>query len=194
MRVLGVDPGLSRCGIGVVDGPAGRPRVVRAGVVRTPHGTPTAQRLVRVFEEVGSLISDCRPDAVAVERVFFNTNVSTAIGVSQAAGVVLLAAAQARLPVVEYTPSEVKAAVAGNGAAEKEQVGYMVRALLRLADVPRPADVADALALALCHLQAQAGGGAGDQRGGAAAGAGLSPRLAAAIEAAGPGAQVVRRP
>jgi len=188
VRVLGVDPGLSRCGIGVVDGPAGRPRVVRAGVIRTPHGAPTAQRLVRVSDEIHSVLADCRPDAVAVERVFFNTNVSTAIGVSQAAGVVLLAAAQAHLPVVEYTPSQVKAAVAGNGAAEKEQVGFMVRALLRLADVPRPADVADALALALCHLQVEAGGGAGLQAGGE-----LSPRLAAALEAAGPGAQVVQR-
>lgn len=182
MRVLGVDPGLSRCGVGVVDGPAGRPTAVRVGVIRTPPDAPTAERLAALHAEIVALVAAERPDAVAVERVFFNANVRTAMGVGQAAGVVLLAAAQAAVAVREYTPTQVKAAVAGHGSADKEQVAYMVRALLRLVDTPKPADATDALALALCHLQR-----ADLPQGGAA-----SPRLAAAVEAAGPGAQVVR--
>lgn len=152
MRVLGVDPGLSRCGVGVVDGPGHRPSAVRAGVVRTPAGAPTPRRLALLHDELTALIAATRPDAVAVERVFFTNNARTAMGVGQAAGIALLCAEQAGLPAVEYTPTQVKAAVTGNGAADKEQVGFMVRALLRLAAVPRPADAADALALALCHL------------------------------------------
>jgi len=153
VRVVGVDPGLSRCGVGVVDGPSTRPTVVRAGVVRTPADAPTARRLAMVHRELTAVIRECHPDAVAIERVFFNANVRTATGVSQAAGVALLCAEQAGLPAVEYTPTEVKSSVTGNGAADKEQVGFMVRAHLRLAEVPRPPDTADALALALCHLQ-----------------------------------------
>lgn len=153
MRVLGVDPGLSRCGVGLVEGPVARPRALRAGVVRTPSTAPVAERLAQLYGELARLVAQERPDVVAVERVFFNANVRTAMGVGQAAGVVLLCAAQAGIPVVEYTPTQVKSAVAGNGAADKEQVTFMVRALLRLAQPPRPADAADALALALCHLQ-----------------------------------------
>ena len=182
MRVLGVDPGLSRCGIGIVDGPGRKPTAVRAGVVRTSPDEPLAQRLRMLFEEISDVIAHARPDAVAVERVFFNNNVRTAMSVGQAAGIVMLCAAQAGIDVVEYTPTQVKAAVAGTGDADKEQVAFMVRTLLRLADVPRPADAADALALALCHLQS--GAGLPD-------GAAMSPRLAAAVAAAGPGAQVV---
>ena len=202
MRVLGVDPGLSRCGIGVVDGPFHRPVAVHAGVVRTPPSASTARRLAALHDELTRLIAAQRPDAVAVERVFFNANVRTAMGVGQAAGVVLLCAEQAGLPVVEYTPTQVKATVAGDGAADKAQVAYMVRAVLRLAVTPAPADAADALALALCHLQrghgpAGAGNGAAHDPAGAGNGAsdanGMSPRLAAAVEAAGPGAQVARR-
>ncbi|HVL98487.1 MAG TPA: crossover junction endodeoxyribonuclease RuvC [Egibacteraceae bacterium] len=180
MRVLGVDPGLSRCGAGVVDGPASRPTAVRVGVIRTPADAPVARRLATLHAEIGALIAASAPDAVAVERVFFNANVRTAMGVGQAAGVVLLAAEQAGVAVCEYTPTQVKAAVAGDGGADKGQVGYMVRALLRLAATPSPADAADALALALCHLQ----------RAGAPAGGAMHPRLAAAVEAAQPGAQV----
>lgn len=184
MRVLGVDPGLSRCGVGVVDGPRGRPVAVRAGVVRTPAGDPVAGRLAALHGALTALIAEARPDAIAVERVFFNANVRTAMGVGQAAGVALLCAGLAGVPVVEYTPTQVKAAVTGDGAAEKEQVGYMVAALLRLEAPPRPADAADALALALCHLQRTGPGGAGGA---------MAPRLAAAAAAAGPGAQVQRR-
>lgn len=185
MRVLGVDPGLSRCGVGVVDGPAADPTAVRAGVIRTPAGAPTAERLATLHAEIAALVADAAPDAVAVERVFFNANVRTAMGVGQAAGVVLLAAAQAGIAVREYTPTQVKSAVAGHGGADKAQVAYMVQALLRLVDTPRPPDAADALALALCHLQ-RAGAAAGGDRG-------MHPRLAAAVQAAGPGAQVVKR-
>ena len=154
MRVVGVDPGLSRCGVGVVDGPGHRPRAVRAGVIRTPAGDPTARRLALLHAELTAVLADTRPDAVAVERVFVNANTRTAMGVGQAAGVVLLCAEQARLQVTEYTPTQVKATVTGSGTADKAQVGFMVRALLGLAEIPRPADAADALALAICHLQA----------------------------------------
>ena len=183
MRVLGVDPGLSRCGIGVVDGPRSRPAAVRAGVVRTPADAPAGRRLALLYEELGAVLAETRPDAVALEWVFFNANVRTAMGVGQAAGVALLCAEQAGVAVTQYTPTQVKAAVAGNGAADKAQVGYMVRVLLGLARVPSPPDAADALALALCHLQRSAAGSPGQ----------MSARLTAALEDAAPGAQVVRR-
>jgi crossover junction endodeoxyribonuclease RuvC len=125
---------------------------VRAGVIRTPPGDPTARRLAQLHAELTAVLARERPDAVAVERVFFNSNVRTAMGVGQAAGVVLLCAEQVGLPIAEYTPTQVKASITGSGAADKEQVGYMVAALLRLAQTPKPADVADALALALTHL------------------------------------------
>jgi crossover junction endodeoxyribonuclease RuvC len=130
------------------------------------------------------LLGETQPDAVAVERVLFNSNARTAMGVGQAAGVVLLCAAQAGIPAVEYTPTQVKATVAGSGAADKAQVAYMVRAQLGLAQAPTPADATDALALALCHLQR---GAAATKTEGA-----ISPRLAAAIAAASPGAQVTQ--
>ena len=152
MRVLGIDPGLSRCGVGVVDGPAGRPTAVRAGVIRTPVGEQPAIRLRLLHEALSEVISAASPDAVAVEKVFFTTNVRTAMGVGQAAGVALLCAAQAGLPVLEFTPTQVKSNVTGNGRADKDQVTFMVTALLRLAEPPRPADAADALALAICGL------------------------------------------
>lgn len=152
MRVLGVDPGLSRCGVGLIEGPPARPSLVRAGVIVTAPDEPIAQRLQRVHAELSAFIAETAPDAVAVERVFFNANVRTAMGVGQAAGVVLLCAAQAGVPITEYTPTQVKSSVAGSGTADKAQVTFMVRALLRLSEPPRPADTADALALALCHL------------------------------------------
>jgi crossover junction endodeoxyribonuclease RuvC len=184
MRVLGVDPGLSRCGIGVISGSAQRPVVVRAGVVRTSPGDPVPQRLARLHIELARLLVDTKPDAVAVERVLFNSNARTAMGVGQAAGVVLLCAAQAGILAVEYTPTQVKATVTGSGAADKDQVAYMVKAQLGLTEAPSPPDAADALALALCHLQR------GHQPG---ASGGISPRLAAALAGATPGAQVVPR-
>ncbi len=183
MRVLGIDPGLSRCGYGVVEGTRNRPAALRAGVIRTAAGEPVSRRLGLIHGQLLAVMRDCAPDAVAVERVFFDRNVSTGIGVAQAAGVALLCADLLGVPVTEYTPTEVKAAVTGDGGADKAQVGYMVRATLRLAEIPSPADAADALALALCHLQ----GGSTTTSGT------MSPRLAAAAAAAGAGAQVVRR-
>jgi crossover junction endodeoxyribonuclease RuvC len=182
VRVLGVDPGLSRCGVGVVEGPRGRPAGIHAGVIRTSADTPMPQRLHSIYMGIRVLIAEHRPDTMAIERVFFDRNVSTGIGVAQSAGMALLLAQQWHLPVVEYTPTEVKSVVAGDGGADKGQVGYMVAAQLRLAEVPRPADAADALAVALCHLHS----GATPQ------GGGMSPRLAAAVAQAGAGAQVVR--
>jgi len=150
---MGVDPGLSRCGVGVIEGSVARPTVVRAGVIRTDVAAPVAQRLAVLYDELTQVIARDTPDAIAVERVFFNANVRTAMSVGQAAGVVLLCAAQAGVPITEYTPTQVKSSVAGYGSADKAQVAYMVRALLRLTEAPKPADTADALALALCHLQ-----------------------------------------
>ncbi|AUS77604.1 crossover junction endodeoxyribonuclease RuvC [Actinoalloteichus sp. AHMU CJ021] len=153
MRVLGVDPGLTRCGIGVVDGGHGRAvRFVAVDVVRTPADAELPERLLAVSDAVERWLDAHRPDTVAVERVFSQHNVRTVMGTAQASGVVALAAARRSLPVVFHTPSEVKAAVTGSGRADKKQVGAMVTRILRLTEVPRPADAADALALAICHL------------------------------------------
>jgi crossover junction endodeoxyribonuclease RuvC len=153
VRVLGVDPGLTRCGIGVVDGVAGRAlRMVGVGVLRTPADTETAQRLVLIERGVEEWLDAHRPDAVAVERVFSQHNVRTVMGTAQASAVAMLCAARRGLPVALHTPSEVKAAVTGSGRADKAQVTAMIVRLLRLDAPPRPADAADALALAICHI------------------------------------------
>jgi crossover junction endodeoxyribonuclease RuvC len=153
MRVLGVDPGLTRCGIGVVDGRPGRPpSLVHADVIRTPAGADIAARLLALEEEIDTWLAEYRPDAVAVERVFSQHNVRTVMGTAQAGAVAIVCAARRGLPVALHTPSEVKAAVTGSGRADKAQVTAMVMRLLRLTDPPRPADTADALALAICHL------------------------------------------
>jgi crossover junction endodeoxyribonuclease RuvC len=150
--VLGVDPGLSRCGYGGVEAVAGSSRAVAAGVLTTPPADATPLRLASLHREITALIVELRPDVVAVERLFFQVNARTAMSVGQASGVVLAAAACAGCEVAQYTPNEVKQAVAGYGAATKEQVQRMVQSLLGLAERPKPADAADALALALCHL------------------------------------------
>ncbi|MFC4495033.1 crossover junction endodeoxyribonuclease RuvC [Streptomyces ovatisporus] len=153
MRVLGVDPGLTRCGIGVVEGVAGRPLTMRAvGVVRTGADAEIADRLVLIEQGIEEWLDAYRPEAVAVERVFSQHNVRTVMGTAQASAVAMLCAARRGLPVALHTPSEVKAAVTGSGRAEKAQVGAMVTRLLRLDAPPRPADAADALALAICHI------------------------------------------
>ncbi|MHA6625531.1 crossover junction endodeoxyribonuclease RuvC [Pseudonocardia sichuanensis] len=152
MRVLGVDPGLTRCGLGVVDGAGGRRvRAVAVDVVRTPPDAPLPERLLAVGVEVERWIERHRPDVVAVERVFSQHNVRTVMGTAQVSGVVAMLAAKAGLAVAFHTPSEVKAAVTGEGRAGKEQVTAMVTRLLALEEAPRPADAADALALAICH-------------------------------------------
>jgi crossover junction endodeoxyribonuclease RuvC len=153
MRVLGVDPGLTRCGLGVVDGTLGRPpKLLDADVIRTPAGHDIAARLLALQQEIDRWLAEHEPDAVAVERVFSQHNVRTVMGTAQAGAVAIVCAAQRGLPVRVYTPSEVKAAVTGSGRADKAQVTAMVMRLLRLTDPPRPADTADALALAICHL------------------------------------------
>jgi crossover junction endodeoxyribonuclease RuvC len=153
IRVLGVDPGLTRCGVGVVDGAPGRAlRLVRVGVIRTPAGDDVAARLLAIETEIESWLDACRPDTVAVERVFSQQNVRTVMGTAQVGAVAIVCAARRGLPVALHTPSEVKAAVTGNGRAGKEQVTTMVTRLLRITEPPRPADAADALALAICHL------------------------------------------
>jgi crossover junction endodeoxyribonuclease RuvC len=152
VRVLGVDPGLTRCGLGVVDGGSGRSvAAVAVDVVRTAPDLPVEQRLLAVAATVEDWIGRHRPDVVAIERVFSQHNVRTVMGTAQASGVVALLAARAGLPVAFHTPSEVKAAVTGEGRAGKEQVTAMVTRLLGLVEAPRPADAADALALAICH-------------------------------------------
>ncbi len=154
MFVLGIDPGVSRCGYGCVEA-AGRGRggrAVAAGVLRTPPNDPLPRRLAALDREIRALVAELRPDAVAVERVFFQVNARTAMAVGQASGLVLAAAAQAGCEVVQYTPNEVKQAVAGYGAAPKEQVYRMVQTLLDLPQLRPQPDAADALALALTHL------------------------------------------
>ena len=153
MRVMGVDPGLTRCGVGVVEGaPGKRLHLVHVSVVRTDAGEDHALRLLAVQDGVEALMDELRPDAVAVERVFAQHNVRTVMGTAQAAGIAMLAAARRGLPVALHTPSEAKAAVTGNGRADKAQVTRMVTRLLSLEAAPRPADAADALALAICHV------------------------------------------
>ena len=153
MRVLGVDPGLTRCGVGVVEGAPGRPLdLVHVEVVSTGADVEIGQRLLIQAEAFARAVSHFRPDVVAVERVFSQHNVRTVMGTAQVAGLAIVAATRAGIPVALHTPSEVKAAVTGSGTAGKTQVGAMVTRLLRLTETPRPADAADALALAICQV------------------------------------------
>ena len=153
IRVLGVDPGLTRCGIGVVDSAGGgRLALVEVDVLRTPSDAEIGARLLALEVGIEAWIARHRPDVVAVERVFSQHNVRTVMGTAQAAAVAITCAARNGVPVALRTPSEVKAAVTGSGRADKAQVTTMVMRLLRLADPPKPADAADALALAICHL------------------------------------------
>lgn len=153
MLILGVDPGLTRCGIGLIDGQfAGPIKLVQVGVIRTPADLDHPLRLLRIFEQLDELITAHRPDVVAVERVFSQHNLRTVTGTAQAAGLAMVCAARHGIKSVYHTPSEVKAAITGSGKADKSQVGLMVAKVLRLAEPPKPADAADALALAICHL------------------------------------------
>ncbi len=153
MRVLGIDPGLTRCGLGVVDGRPGRPpTMVGVHVIRTPADLDPARRLRLLEEELEGWLIEHRPETVAVERVFAQHNVQTVMGTAQAAGVAMLAAARRGIPVATHTPSEVKAAITGSGRADKAQVTAMVTRILQLDAPPKPADAADALALAICQV------------------------------------------
>lgn len=152
MRVLGIDPGLTRCGLGVVDGKGSQIlSMVDVGVIRTTVDAPLEMRLLELETEISQWIIRVQPDVIAVERVFSQLNVKTAMATGQAAGVALLLAAKAGIPVVMHTPSEVKAAVSGSGRADKKQVAMMVQKILRLDSIPKPVDSTDALALAICH-------------------------------------------
>jgi crossover junction endodeoxyribonuclease RuvC len=174
VRVLGIDPGLTRCGMGVVDGDVGRPlTLVDVNVLRTSSSESVPTRLVTIEKGVEAWIEEYAPDAVAVERVFARSDVSTIMGTAQASGIAMVVAARRGLPVALHTPSEVKAAVSGSGRADKAQVAAMVARILRLTAPPKPADAADALALAITHVW----------RGGAQA------RIEAALTAAGKGAR-----
>ncbi|UXA08965.1 crossover junction endodeoxyribonuclease RuvC [Mycobacterium sp. SMC-2] len=152
MRVMGVDPGLTRCGLSVVESGRGRNVVaLDVDVVRTPSNAPLAKRLLAISDAVEHWLATHQPDVVAIERVFSQLNVTTVMGTAQAGGVVALAAARRGIDVHFHTPSEVKAAVTGNGAADKAQVTAMITKILALQAKPTPADAADALALAVCH-------------------------------------------
>ncbi|HEX7537191.1 MAG TPA: crossover junction endodeoxyribonuclease RuvC [Dermatophilaceae bacterium] len=153
MRVLGVDPGLTRCGLGIVEGSLGKPlRIIAVGVVRTPTSDDPAMRLLALQIEIDDWMARYEPDTVAVERVFAKANIKGIMGTAQASAVPMLAAARLGLPLAMYTPTEVKAAVTGNGRADKVQVTAMVTRILRLETPPKPADAADALALAICQV------------------------------------------
>ena len=162
VRVLGIDPGLGRCGWAVVEGAARGGTALGYGTVAT-RGEEVAPRLAELARRLREVVARYQPDSFAIERLFVNANVRTAMTVGQASGVALLIAAEHDLPVAAYTPSQVKRAITGTGSAPKAQIGYMVRALLNLAATPTPTDSADALAVALCHLHHAAvpGGGAG---------------------------------
>ena len=151
-RVLGVDPGLTRCGVAVIEGSAGQKvSLLHIGVFRTDPGDAIEQRLISIERDIDGLVDELEPDVVAVERVFSQHNVRTAMATAQAAAVALLVAARRGLPVAMHTPTEVKAAVTGNGRANKAQVTAMVTRVLRLDTPPKPADAADAAAIAICH-------------------------------------------
>lgn len=153
MRVLGIDPGLTRCGVAVVDGAPGRPlSAAFIGVIRTDAHAPIEERLTAVHAELSALADRFSPDAVAIERVFSQHNVRTAMGTAQAAAMGLLVAGNRGLPVALHTPTEVKAAITGSGRADKAQVTSMVTRLLKLDAAPKPADAADAVAIAICHV------------------------------------------
>ncbi len=181
--VLGIDPGLSRCGYGAVAGRGADPVAVGYGVIRTDPATPLPERLAQLAGELDLLVRELAPSALAVERVLFQSNARTAISVGQASGLALVAAARVGIPVTQYSPNEVKLAVAGHGAAEKDQVQRMVARMLHLDEVPRPPDAADALALALCHLWAGPLAGRIAEQGGAAPGteSGFDRAVAAAL-------------
>lgn len=151
LRFLGIDPGIAIVGFGFVDKAGSKLTPVQYGCIQTEAHTPDEERLLHVYEAMLQLIDKYKPDAVALEKLFFNRNVTTAMSVSQARGVLILAAIQRGLPIAEYTPMQVKQAIVGYGKAEKRQVQEMVKMYLKLQAIPKPDDVADALAVAICH-------------------------------------------
>jgi len=153
MRILGIDPGYGITGFGLVDAQRGQTALLRCGVITTPAHTDFSARLEMIYEDMRQLLEVAKPDAVAIEELFFGHNVTTAIGVAQSRGVILLAIRQAGLPVYQYKPMQVKQSVVGYGNATKHQVQDMTRRLLNLSQLPKPDDAADAIAIALCHAR-----------------------------------------
>ena len=153
MRILGIDPGYATIGFGLVEADRGEVHMVTYGAITTPAGLPLSKRLYQIYTDMQSLIAQLKPDVIAIEELFFNTNITTGIAVAHGRGVLLCAAEESGIPLFEYTPSQVKLAVTGYGKADKRQVMDMTRRLLKLAAIPRPDDAADALAIALCHAR-----------------------------------------
>ena len=154
-RILGIDPGTGRLGFGLIEITAHKINLIDAGVITTPPHTPESDRLITIFDELSTIIKDVKPDEMAVEKLFFAQNVTTAINVAQARGVILLCGKQAGLELFEYTPLQIKMALTGYGRATKQQIQEMVRILLGLSETPKPDDCADALAVALVHNQSR---------------------------------------
>ena len=152
-RILGIDPGFATIGFGLIESDRGAVRMLRYGAITTPAGPPFPQRLTMIYDDMTELLELLKPDAAAVEELFFNTNITTGIQVAHGRGVILLACQKVGVPIFEYTPLQVKQAVAGYGRAEKRQVMEMTRRLLHLTQIPKPDDAADGLALALCHAR-----------------------------------------
>lgn len=153
MRILGIDPGVAIVGFGLIESDRGTLRMLQYGAITTPAGLPLAARLAQINRDIEELICTFRPDEISVEELFFSKNITTGIAVAHARGVILCAAEKKKIPIYEYTPMQVKQAVAGYGLADKKQVMDMTRRLLKLKSVPRPDDAADALAIALCHAR-----------------------------------------
>lgn len=153
MRILGIDPGIATVGFGVIDADRGKQKYVTCGVISTPAHTALSSRLDQIYTDLAELFDSLRPDAISIEELFFNTNITTGIAVAHGRGVILLAAYRHKIPVYEYTPLQVKQAVVGYGRAEKKQVIDMVRRILSMPSPPKPDDAADALAMALCHAR-----------------------------------------
>ena len=153
MRILGIDPGIATVGFGIIDAERGQSSYVSCGVITTPAKTPLSSRLDRICSDMDELIRQFRPDVVAIEELFFNTNITTGISVAHGRGVILLAVYRAGLPIYEYTPLQVKQAVVGYGRADKKQVIDMVKRILNMKQAPKPDDAADAVAIALCHAR-----------------------------------------
>ena len=154
MRILGIDPGVATIGFGLVEAERGRQRLLRYGVITTPAGIPLSSRLWQISQDMSALLSQLKPDEAAVEELFFSKNITTGIAVAHGRGVILLELERSGIPVYEYTPMQVKQAVAGYGGADKRQVMLMTQRLLKMKEIPRPDDAADALALAICHSRA----------------------------------------
>jgi crossover junction endodeoxyribonuclease RuvC len=162
MIILGIDPGTATTGYGVIERSGSKIKFVDCGVIVTSKSLPMPERLLAIYNQLNAVMEEYRPDSMATEQLFFSNNVTTAMHVGAAVGVVLLAAAQRNIPLREYRPAEVKMAVVGYGAAEKKQVQFMVKNLLALESAPKPDDAADALAIAICHAHSIRGLGIGD--------------------------------